>query len=272
LRVLIKLSGKILESEALRCSLSGQIRILRDRGLKILMVHGAGKQLTEYCRDNRIPVVQHHGRRVTDRQALEAAVKVFSSVNREITAALLAAGVKALGVSAFDGNLTASRKRPPIALSENGEKIDFGLVAEIEKVDPQVVETLWSAGFTPVISSLCADENGQILNINADTLAAELAVSLAADVLMSVSDVQGIYLDLSDPDSLITRLSLEDARDFLNRKEVFSDGMIPKIQNAISVLERGIPRYHLVSGLNENSIIASLEGKAGTILSGRISG
>lgn len=271
MRILIKLSGKILESPTLRCSLSGQIRILLDRGVKILMVHGAGKQLTDYCRDNRIPVIQHHGRRVTDRKALDAAVKVFSSVNREITATLLAAGVKALGLSAFDGNLTASRQRPPIALSANGEKVDFGLVAEIEKVDPLVVETLWSAGFTPVISSLCADENGQILNVNADTLAAELAVSLTADVLISVSDVQGIYMDLSDPDSLITTLSLDDARELLNSNEVFSDGMIPKIQNAINVLERGVPRYHLVSGLTENAILESLEGRSGTMLSGRIS-
>ena len=267
MRVLIKLSGKILESEALRGSLSEQIRILRDRGVTILMVHGAGKQLTEYCRVNRIPVIQHHGRRVTDDQALEAAVKVFSSVNREITASLLAAGVKAVGMSAFDGNLTASRKRPPIPVSENGEKVDFGLVAEIEKVEPLVVETLWEAGFTPVISSLCADENGQILNINADTLAAELAVSLAADSLISVSDVQGVYRDLGDPDSLIPRLSLEDAKELLNRKEVISDGMIPKIQNAINALERGVPGYHLVSGLTANSIIAALEGKTGTLLS-----
>ncbi len=269
MKVLIKLSGKILEYTDLRKSLSSQIKILRDRGSKILMVHGAGKQLSEYCRNNSIPVIQHCGRRVTDIQALEAAVKVFSSVNREITAALISSGVKALGCSAFDGNLTTSRKRPPLAVGDNGEEVDFGFVAEIEKVNPLLVDTLWDAGLTMVVSSLCADTKGQLLNINADTLAAELAVALSVDFLISVSDVEGLFMDLGDPDSLIPSLSLETARELLNNS-IFSDGMIPKIQNAISALERGVPRYHLVSGLARDSLLKSLEGKAGTVLTGEI--
>ncbi len=269
MKVLIKLSGKILESPDLRRYLSGQIKILRDRGSKVLIVHGAGKQLSEYCRNNGIPVIQHSGRRVTDINALEAAVKVFSSVNREITADLIFSGVKALGCSAFDGNLTTSRKRPPLPMGENGEKVDFGFVAEIEKIDPLLVDTLWDAGLTMVVSSLCADAEGQLLNINADTLAAELAVALSVDFLVSVSDVEGLFMDLSDPGSLIPNLSLEEARELLDHN-IFSEGMIPKIQNAISALERGVPRYHLVSGLDRNSLLRSLDGKAGTVLTGRI--
>lgn len=271
MRFLIKLSGKILESPQLRSSLSGQVKTLQDRGANILIVHGAGKQLTDYCRDNGVPVIQHSGRRVTDIQALQAAVKVFSSVNREITASLLASGVNAMGFSAFDGNLTVSRKRPPLDVGEKGEKVDFGFVAEIEEVKPLVVETLWKTGFTPVVSSLCSNAEGQLLNINADTLAAELAISLSVDCLVSVSDVDGIYMDIKDPDSLISRLSLEEATHLLDENKVFSDGMVPKIQNAISVLERGVPRYHLVSGLRNASILDSLEGEAGTIITGKIS-
>ena len=215
-KALIKLSGKVLESRELRESLAGQIQILKDRDFKILVVHGAGKQLSEYCRNNSIPVVQHSGRRVTDLPALDAAVKVFSSVNREITASLLSSGVKSLGFSAFDGNLTTSLKRPPITVPGSEGKVDFGFVAVIKKVEPQLINTLWDAGYTPVISSLCSDAGGQLLNINADTLATELAVALSVDFLVSVSDVDGIFMDLDDPGSLIPRLSPDTARELLN--------------------------------------------------------
>jgi len=119
----------------------------------------------------------------------------LSKANREITADLLSAGVNALGFSGFDANLTQSRRRPPIQVPNAEAKIDFGHVAEIEKVDPFLVEVLWKAGVTPVVSSLCSDPQGHLLNINADTLAAELATALSVDVLMSVSDVEGVFLD-----------------------------------------------------------------------------
>ncbi len=266
MKVLVKLSGKILESVELRTSLSVQVRELGARGAKVILVHGAGKQLSDHCRACGIPVTQHSGRRVTDLSALEAAVKVFSAVNREITSAMLARGVRAVGISAFDGNLTQSRRRPPITLPGDKEKTDFGFVAEIERVNPQLVETLWESGFIPVTASLCADAEGQILNINADTLAAELALALSVDCLVSVSDVDGLYLDLGDPSSLISRLSLDEARRLLS-SGTFSEGMIPKIENAVRVLERGVPRYHLVSGLSRDGIVKTLEGRAGTLLS-----
>ncbi|MCK5793269.1 MAG: acetylglutamate kinase [Anaerolineales bacterium] len=267
MKILIKLSGKVLESIELREALAAQIQILRERDSKILVVHGAGKQLSEYCLKNQIPVVQHSGRRVTDLPALDAAVKVFSSVNREITASLLSAGVKALGFSAFDGNLTRSRKRPSIVLPGSECKVDFGFVAEINNVEPLLINTLWDAGFTPVVSSLCSDAGGQLLNINADTLASKLAIALSADFLISVSDVDGIFMDLDDPGSLIPRLSPGTARELFN-KNIFSEGMIPKIQNALSALERGVPQYHLVSGFAKDCLLKSLEGKAGTVLTG----
>jgi len=265
-KILVKLSGKVLESRQLRGFLSDQVKSLESRGMKIFLVHGAGKQLSEYCGNNNIPVIQKGGRRVTSLPVIQSAAKVFSSVNRDITASLLSAGVKAVGFSAFDGNLTTSRKRPPIAVEENGDKIDFGYVAELEKVEPELITVLWDSGFTPIVSCLCADSTGQLLNINADTLATELATALVVDSLVSVSDVEGLFMDLDDPESLIRGLSLEDARRLL-AQGIFSDGMIPKIQNAISALERGVPNYHVVSGLSGRAVIDALEGKAGTRIS-----
>jgi len=267
MKILVKLSGKVIETPELRRNFSLQVEELVKRGDKIILVHGAGRQLSEYCRQQDIPVVQQSGRRVTDGATLEAAVKVFSKANREITADLLSAGVNALGFSGFDANLTQSRRRPPIQVPNAEAKIDFGHVAEIEKVDPFLVEVLWKAGVTPVVSSLCSDPQGHLLNINADTLAAELATALSVDVLMSVSDVEGVFLDQEDPDSLLASLNLEQARRYLS-EGVFSAGMIPKIENAIRAVAGGIPRYHLVSGLSDGSILRALDGNAGTVLRG----
>jgi len=269
MKILVKLSGKVIETPELRRNFSLQVEELVKRGDKIILVHGAGRQLSEYCRQQDIPVVHQSGRRVTDGATLEAAVKVFSKVNREITAALLSDGVNALGFSGFDGNLTQSRKRPPIPVLAGEEKIDFGHVAEIEKVDPFLVEVLWKAGITPVVSSLCSDPQGHLLNINADTLAAELATALSVNALMSVSDVEGVLMDREDPDSLLAVLNLEQAKRYLE-DGVFSDGMIPKIENAIRAVEGGIPGYHLVSGLSEGRLLKALDGRSGTVLRGTI--
>lgn len=264
MRILIKLSGKVLESADLRTSLASQIRALVARGEKVILVHGAGRQLSEYCRQQGIPVVQHSGRRVTDEATLEAALKVFSHVNCEITASLLATGVSAIGLRAFDGGLTECRKRPPIQAGREKEEVDFGLVAEITRVSPQTIEAFWEISLVPVVASLCADAEGQILNINADTLGAELAVSLQADLLVGVSDVEGLYLDLDDPRSLIRSLTREEAGRYLE-DNVFRDGMLPKIQSAISLLERGVSSYLLVSGIRPGSILNAIDGNEGTL-------
>lgn len=229
------------------------------------LVHGAGRQLTNYCLEHGLTVVQHAGRRVTDPDGLEAAVKVFSSVNRSLTAALLAAEVRAVGFSAFDGKLVQSRRRPPIQVEAGGEKIDFGLVAEVQQVNPELVLSLWDAEFFPVVSSLCMDSTGQILNINADTLAAEMAAVLRTDSLVSVSDVEGIYLNPDDSTSMISRMSLDQARKLLD-SECLKDGMLPKVLNAVRALERGVSRYHLVGGAAPDAILKTLQGEAGTII------
>jgi acetylglutamate kinase len=272
MKLVLKLSGKVLEEERRRRSLAEQAADLAGKGHRLLLIHGGGKQLTRYCRDQGIPVVQRQGRRVTDQATLEAAKKVFGALNGELTATLLSAGVPAIGIAAFDGFLTRARRRPPLRLvSPTGagetEPIDFGWVGEIEAVDPRLIQTLWAAGYVPVVSSLCCTPEGEILNINADTLAAELALGLGADRLVSLSDVAGIYLDPNDPTTHISTLTLDQARGCM-RSGVLLDGMIPKVENAIRVLERGIPSFQVLSGLEEGALAQCLEGRGGTLLVG----
>lgn len=272
--LVVKLSGKVLEEPVHRDSLCLQVSRLWAKEHALLLVHGGGKQLSQLCRERGIPVIRHAGRRVTDAATLEAAKLAFSALNRELVAALQARGVRAVGFSAFDGGLTRCRRRPPLSVpvlqpdgSQRLETVDFGLIGEILSVDPTLIHLLWQGGITPVVSCLCSDERGQILNINADTLAAELAAGLSAHRLISVSDVDGIYLDPRDLSTRLTRVSLSQLQSYLE-EGIFTEGMVPKVQAAMSTLARGVPAVQIVSGLQENALLESLEERSGTLLYG----
>ena len=270
--LVIKLSGKVLEQDKLRAQLCRQIAQLAQDDHQLVVVHGGGKQLTDWSRRLELPIVQHQGRRVTDEATLELATMVFSAINRDLVAGLVAVGLSPIGISAFDGRLTSCRKRPPLSMTTtdssghpSSEPIDFGLVGEIESIDTSVVETFWESGWVPVVSCLGADSDGQILNINADTLAADLAVELKAARLISVSDVEGIYLDINDASSCISELSTTEIQALLSEGRL-THGMVPKVQTALKVLERGVEEVQILSGLKENALLDALEGKAGTKL------
>jgi acetylglutamate kinase len=269
MRLLIKLGGKVLEEARFRTLLSRQAADLLASAHKLTLVHGGGAQLSELCRRLGIPVVRIQGRRVTDEGTLEAAKMVFSSINRDLTAALLSQGVPAIGMAAGDGFLTRCVKRPPLQLTHfepdgslRSETVDFGLVGEIAEVRASVIESLWTAGVVPVVCCLCTDDEGRILNINADTLAARLASALRVDRLVFVSDVDGLYLNPEDASTLIPRLSMQEAREFLH-KGVIRDGMVPKVQAALAALEGGIRELQLIGAAR---LREGIEGDAGTIL------
>ncbi|MFB3903656.1 MAG: acetylglutamate kinase [Acidobacteriota bacterium] len=268
MKLVIKLSGKVLEQSALRLNLARQIDALWTAGHRLLLVHGAGKQLTDLSKRLGLPVVQYQGRRVTDERTLEAATMVFSAVNRELVALLVSKGIPALGLTAYDALITKSARRPPLQITGPGgvsREIDFGFVGEIREVRREALRRLVEAPYLPVICSLCADESGQVLNINADTLATELAIAFAADRLISVSDVDGIYLDLKDRSTLLSRLSAAQARQYL-QNGAFTEGMIPKVETALKALEHGVITFQVVSGTQPDALLQAIEKDAGTSL------
>ncbi|MCW4026405.1 MAG: acetylglutamate kinase [Candidatus Bathyarchaeota archaeon] len=274
MRIVVKLSGKVLEDATLTCSLASQVAQLSQEGHQIILIHGGGKQLSAFCRRSGIPVVQHHGRRVTDLATIEAAQMVFSSINRSLTAQLSAKGVPAVGLSAFDGNITTSARRKPVYIkdssSEGGAWIDFGYVGEITSVNPSLIETLWASNCIPVLCCLCCDSEGQVLNINADTLAAEIAPCLSVDRVISVSDVDGIYADPMNPKTKIHHMDVATARNYL-AGGVFLDGMIPKVENAIRLVENGACSFQVLSGLKDDALLNFFTPENGTLLTQSLS-
>ena len=270
--LVVKLSGKVLEDEKTRLEICTQLGKLSRDGYKIAIIHGGGKQLTRLSQRLEITTVQHQGRRITDEKTLELAVMAFSLINRTLVATLLALDVTAIGISAFDGNLTRCRKRPPITLEpttladdQHPEEIDFGLVGEIEQIESTLLLGAWKNGLMPVISCLGADSNGQILNINADTLAAEFAIALPATRLLSVSDGDGVYLEMGNPQTRISELTSQKAKYYL-QKGLITGGMVPKIKTALLALEKGVSCVQILNGLKKDSLLHALQDKAGTLL------
>ncbi|MBL8125433.1 MAG: acetylglutamate kinase [Pyrinomonadaceae bacterium] len=264
----IKFSGKVTEDKAVLISLAEELALLHQVGIRVCVIHGGGKQLTELA--GKLGVVQTviEGRRVTDDDTLELAKMIFrGKINTEILSALRHRGIHAVGLSGLDGGVIKAQRRPPkdVLNKQTGETetVDYGHVGDVVEVDARLIILLLENDYMPVISSLGADDEGKIYNINADTIASEIAVMLGAEKLVLLSDVNGIYLDPKDETSKIDRLSKADARAMIESGNA-TGGMIPKLENLISILERGVNSAHVISGTARNGILAEVFTDEGT--------
>ena len=264
----IKFSGKVTEDKAVLISLAEELALLHQVGIRVCVIHGGGKQLTELA--GKLGVVQTviEGRRVTDDDTLELAKMIFrGKINTEILSALRHRGIHAVGLSGLDGGVIKAQRRPPkdVLNKQTGETetVDYGHVGDVVEVDARLIILLLENDYMPFISSLGADDEGKIYNINADTIASEIAVMLGAEKLVLLSDVNGIYLDPKDETSKIDRLSKADARAMIESGNA-TGGMIPKLENLISILERGVNSAHVISGTARNGILAEVFTDEGT--------
>jgi len=264
----IKFSGKVTEDKPTLVSLAEELALLHQVGIRVCVIHGGGKQLTELAKKLGVVQTVIEGRRVTDDDTLDLAKMIFrGKINTEILSALRHRGVEAVGLSGIDGGVIKAVKRPPreIVNKSTGEteEIDFGHVGDIVDVDVQLIQLLLDGGYLPVISSLGADDEGKILNINADTIAAEIAISLKAEKLLLLSDVNGIYSDPNDDSTKINRLTVKEAEQMIENGNA-TGGMIPKLQSLISLLQRGVRSAHVLSGTMRNTILSEVFTDEGT--------
>ncbi|MDI1241069.1 MAG: acetylglutamate kinase [bacterium] len=264
----VKLSGKVTEDKAILMSLAEELALLHQVGIRVCVIHGGGKQLTELARKLGVVQTVIEGRRVTDDDTLELAKMIFrGKINTEILSALRNRGVSAVGLSGLDGGVILAERRPPrdVMNQETGKKatVDFGHVGNIVEVDTRLINLLLEHDFMPVISSLGADDEGKIYNINADSIASQIAIKLGAEKLILLSDVNGIYLDAKDPDSKIDRLSVFEAKKMISSGRA-AVGMIPKLENLISLVESGVGSAHVISGNSRNGILAEVFTNEGT--------
>lgn len=264
----VKFSGKVTEDREHLISLAEELALLHQVGIRICVVHGGGKQLSELAKKMGIEQTIIEGRRVTDDDTLEMAKMIFAGkINTDILAALRHRGIHAVGLSGVDGNIVHAERRPPkeIVDRQTGEstEVDFGHVGDIIEIDARLLTVLLDHDYLPVVSSLGADAEGKVFNINADTIASEIAIQLKAEKLVLLSDVDGIYLKAGDPQTKLSRLSADEAEGLINDGSA-TGGMIPKLQNTIGLLRRGVKSAHIINGNSRNSLLAEVFTDQGT--------
>jgi acetylglutamate kinase len=264
----VKCSGKVTEDHDRLISLAEELALLHQVGIRICVVHGGGKQLSELAKKMGVEQTIIEGRRVTDDDTLEMAKMIFAGkINTDILAALRHRGVEAVGLSGVDGNIVHAERRPPkeIMNRETGESahVDFGHVGDIIEIDARLLTVLLDQGYLPVISSLGADAEGKVFNINADTIAAEIAIQLQAEKLVLLSDVDGIYLRPGESESKLSRLSADEA-EALIKTGAAAGGMVPKLQNVVDILRRGVKSAHIINGNLRNTLLAEVFTDEGT--------
>jgi acetylglutamate kinase len=264
----VKLSGKVTEDHDRLISLAEELALMHQVGIRLCVVHGGGKQLSDLASLMGVEQTIIEGRRVTDDATLEMAKMIFAGkINTDILAALRHRGVEAVGLSGVDGNIVHAERRPPkeIMNRETGEseQIDFGHVGDILEINARLLTVLLDQGYLPVISSLGADAEGTVFNINADTIASEIAIQLEAEKLVLLSDVDGIFLRAGAPETKLSRLTAAEADELIKNGSATA-GMIPKLQSIIGLLRRGVKSAHIINGNARNALLAEVFTDKGT--------
>ena len=243
--VVVKYGGNAMTDDALKAAFAQDVAFLRYAGLRPVVVHGGGPQIGTMLDRLGIHSEFRGGLRVTTPEAMDVVRMVLvGQVGRELVGLLNQHGALAVGLSGEDAGLFKGVRK---GLVEDGVEVDLGLVGDVTEVDPTAIDDLLAAGRIPVVSTIAPDlqDAGQVLNVNADTAAAALAVTLPADKLVVLTDVEGVYASWPDRDSLLTDLPVGRARELLGTVD---SGMIPKLEACVRAVEGGVAAAHVIDG------------------------
>ncbi|MFZ0530616.1 MAG: acetylglutamate kinase [Propionicimonas sp.] len=257
--VVVKYGGNAMVDDELKAAFATDIVFLRTVGVKPVVVHGGGPQISSMLKRLGIESEFRGGLRVTTPEAMDVVRMVLmGQVNRELVGLLNAHGPLAVGLSGEDaGLLTAERK----GLELNGEEIDLGLVGEVTEVRPEAVVDLINAGRIPVVATVAPDEEGLVHNVNADTAAGALAAALGAERLVVLTDVAGLYRDWPNSDEVIRQITADDLAELL---PTLASGMIPKMEACLDAVRAGVPKATVIDGRVAHSLLLEIFTDEGT--------
>jgi acetylglutamate kinase len=257
--VVIKYGGSAMEDPDLRHSFAGDVTLLAMVGLHPVVVHGGGPQISAEMARAGLEPEWVDGLRVTDADTMRVVQRVLiGEVNADIVRLLNGHGARSIGVSGIDGNLLTARPRDP----------RLGFVGEIESVNADFLRRLIGEGLVPVIAPVALGADGAVYNTNADTAAAAIATAIGAQKLVYLTDVEGVYHDPADPESLIARMGVDDLEGLL---ATTTGGMLPKLRSAAEALESGVRHAHVLDGRIQHALLLEIftaEG-IGTMIDGR---
>ena len=263
----VKIGGELVQDRAVLDDMAQDISLLHQIGIRIILIHGGGPQATELAKKLGIAPRIVEGRRITDEETLEVTKMVFAGkINHEILTVLRKHGAMSVGLSGIDGDVVIARRREPVEVvdRETGarDNVDFGHVGDIVSINVELLKVLLDNGYIPVISSLADDGQGNILNINADTVASRIAAAVQAYKYVTMTNVGGILTDLKDPSTRISYISQKQARELIEDGTI-KGGMVPKIRECIHAVENGVKRVHILDGTAADSLLIEVFTRTG---------
>lgn len=248
--LLIKYGGAAMVDDEIKRAVCQDIVLMHYVGMRPILVHGGGPEVSEVMRKQGKEPAFVNGLRVTDAETMEIVEMVLAGkTNKGIVASINHQGGKAVGLSGKDASLIVADKA--------ASHVDLGFVGKVKEINTDILDTLAAGGFIPVISSVAIGENGESFNINADDVAGELAAKLRAEKLILMTDVPGILRDVNDTDSLVSTLTLPEARELTGSGAV-SRGMIPKVEACVRAVEGGVQRAHIIDGRKPNALLMEI--------------
>jgi len=263
----IKLGGSMLDDIDALHHILLDIHFMETVGMRPVVIHGAGKRISSAMEEAGIEPRFVQGRRYTDERTLEIVERVLATeTNQQLADTYETIGGRAMTLN-FQSTPVLFGQRLTLQ-DDDGNDIDLGHVGEVTRVDRLVIDNLCYAGQVPFIPSMCISDDGQKLNVNADTAATKLAQELNADKLVVLSDVPGVLRDPSDPDSMISSLTRSEAVKLIN-DGVITGGMIPKVEACLETIDRGVRKVHIVDGRLRHSLLLEIytSGGIGTVIS-----
>lgn len=238
--IVVKYGGSAMSNEELQKNVIKDVTLLKLVGFKPIIVHGGGKEISRWVGKVGKEAKFVNGLRVTDDETMEIAEMVLGKVNKQLVSMVQELGVKAVGLSGKDGGLLKVQKK-----YSDGQ--DIGFVGDITGVDPKVLYDLLEKDFLPIVSPIGLDDQFQTYNINADDAACAVAKAVGADKLVFLTDIEGLYKDINDKSSFISRLSADQADELINGGFI-GGGMLPKLSNCTSAIRNGVNRVHILDG------------------------
>ena len=238
--IVVKYGGSAMSNEELQRNVIQDVTLLKLVGFKPIIVHGGGKAISKWVGKVGEEAKFVNGLRVTDEETMEIAEMVLGRVNKNLVTMVEELGVKAVGISGKDGGLLKVNKK-----YADGQ--DIGYVGEINKVDPKVLYDLLEKDFLPIVAPVGLDDDFNTYNINADDAACAVARAVGADKLVFLTDIEGLYKDINDKSSFISRLSAGQAEELIN-SGVIGGGMLPKLNNCTAAIRNGVNRVHILDG------------------------
>jgi len=248
--IVIKYGGNAMVDEALKRSVCRDVMLMHYVGMKPILVHGGGPEISAVMKKIGKEPTFVNGLRVTDAETMEIVEMVLAGkTNKGIVSIINNLGGRAVGLSGKDANLIVAEKAEA--------DVDLGFVGEVAKINPTILTDLLEHGYIPVVSSVAIGPNGESFNVNADHIAGAIAAEVKATKLMMMTDVPGIYSDFSDKSTFVSELCVADARKMIENKQI-DKGMIPKVEACIKALEGGVERTHIIDGTMPHSLLMEI--------------